>query len=212
MYVCVCVSVFHGTHIGRLEVVYTCILLFLTFILHNIIYNIKVGAIDKVIGSKYKLFWEPSHGYLTSVFSDKTRILNTCMSHDRYLQFTWIKHVPLDHHSTFIVLLALTIFYITCLKTCLKVWMAIVAYCQHILFVLAEEEYTHIQTVFKRDRRTLPAMFLSTPSDQLQSIWTRKCPTLDVVQQLVMLSTQALQVLTSLIGPSQKKCDIKVCL
>lgn len=59
------------------------------------------------------------------------------------------------------------------------------------------EDYSEINSKFTKSRANLPLMFISTPQDKFQSIWTRKQPTAMILQRLVILAKECLSVLES---------------
>ncbi|XP_071171681.1 nucleolar protein 6-like isoform X2 [Mytilus edulis] len=65
---------------------------------------------------------------------------------------------------------------------------------------LKGEDYSEITSNFAKSRSSHPVMFISTPQDRFQSVWTKKHPTPMILQRLVILATECLQIIESQIG------------
>lgn len=55
------------------------------------------------------------------------------------------------------------------------------------------EDLTEIPNRFSKERTTLPLMFISTPLDKYSSHWTKKSPTVPILQRLVLLAQKSLE-------------------
>ena len=81
-----------------------------------------------------------------------------------------------------------------------------------IINLISAEDYSEINSKFTKSRANLPLMFISTPQDKFQSIWTRKQPTAMILQRLVILAKECLSVLESQMADTGlSSSDFKVC-
>ena len=81
-----------------------------------------------------------------------------------------------------------------------------------IINLISAEDYSEINSKFTKSRSNLPLMFISTPQDKFQSIWTRKQPTAMILQRLVILAKECLSVLESQMADTGlSSSDFKVC-
>lgn len=75
---------------------------------------------------------------------------------------------------------------------------------------LTAADHTDIKNDFVASRESLPTLFIATPTDKKVSVWTKKAPSVQMLQRAVMLAAESLRVLeTHLIDSSQKQ-DIRV--
>lgn len=82
-----------------------------------------------------------------------------------------------------------------------------------LIFVFtAANDYADITSKFTKARTSLPLMFIATPQDKHQSVWTRKQPTPMIMQRLVALATECLHVLESQMMEETSLSDFKVFL
>ncbi|KAK9974376.1 hypothetical protein ABG768_022477 [Culter alburnus] len=71
---------------------------------------------------------------------------------------------------------------------------------------LTAADHTDIKNDFGASRESLPTMFIATPNDTKVSVWTKKAPSVQMLQRAVMLAAESLHVLeTHLIDSSQKQ-------
>ncbi|XP_069697257.1 nucleolar protein 6 isoform X2 [Periplaneta americana] len=61
------------------------------------------------------------------------------------------------------------------------------------------DEILEIETWFRSSRSTLPALFLSTPYDKKNSVWTKEAPTLQILMRVAALAEEALRVIEGLL-------------
>jgi Nrap protein. len=76
-------------------------------------------------------------------------------------------------------------------------------------FFFAGEDILEIETWFHSHRSVLPSLFLSTPYDRKNSIWTKEGPSLQILIRVAMLAGEALRVIEGLLF-SAIKSDWKV--
>ncbi|XP_062874179.1 nucleolar protein 6 isoform X2 [Trichomycterus rosablanca] len=75
---------------------------------------------------------------------------------------------------------------------------------------LTAADNTEIRNHFLESRDTLPVIFIATPNDKKVSIWTKDCPSVQMLQRIVTVAAESLRVLEAqLLNPSQKQ-DIRV--
>uniref|UniRef100_A0A671YCG0 Nucleolar protein 6 n=1 Tax=Sparus aurata TaxID=8175 RepID=A0A671YCG0_SPAAU len=60
---------------------------------------------------------------------------------------------------------------------------------------LTAADYTEIKNDFMASRESLPVMFIATPKEKKLSIWTKKAPSVQILQRVVMLAAESLKVL-----------------
>jgi U3 small nucleolar RNA-associated protein 22 len=77
------------------------------------------------------------------------------------------------------------------------------------LILSAGEDILEIEARFHSRRSTLPPLFLSTPYDKNNSIWTKEAPSLQILIRVAMLAQEALRVIEILLF-SAIKSDWKV--
>lgn len=63
-----------------------------------------------------------------------------------------------------------------------------------MLYVFVEEEIIEVETLFGKSRDTLPPLFISTPYDQQGSSWTRKAPTILILNRICLLAQESLKL------------------
>ncbi|XP_063309894.1 nucleolar protein 6 [Pelobates fuscus] len=69
---------------------------------------------------------------------------------------------------------------------------------------------TEIQNDFVASRTRLPVMFIATPKDRKDSLWTRKQPSAQILQRLILLSAESLRILENQLMDPLGNHDIKV--
>jgi len=61
------------------------------------------------------------------------------------------------------------------------------------------EDILEIETWFHNHRAMLPSLFLSTPYDRMNSIWSKEAPSLQILIRVAMLAGEALRVTEGLL-------------
>ncbi|XP_078047957.1 nucleolar protein 6 Mat89Ba [Augochlora pura] len=59
---------------------------------------------------------------------------------------------------------------------------------------MTKEEIVAVETLFSSSRKSLPPLFISTPYDQKRSLWTKKAPTILVLNRITALARQSLKL------------------
>ncbi|KAM4706920.1 nucleolar protein 6 isoform 2-T2 [Discoglossus pictus] len=75
---------------------------------------------------------------------------------------------------------------------------------------LKDADYTEIQNDFVSARTRLPVMFIATPKDKKDSVWTQKHPSAQILQRLIVLSLESLNVLEKQLNDPLGNQDIKL--
>ncbi|KAM4808387.1 nucleolar protein 6 [Rhinophrynus dorsalis] len=75
---------------------------------------------------------------------------------------------------------------------------------------LKNAEYTEIRNDFVSARDQLPVMFIATPKDKKDSVWTKKQPSAQILQRLIVLSLESLRVLESQLMDPLGNHDVKM--
>ncbi|XP_075439397.1 nucleolar protein 6 isoform X2 [Ascaphus truei] len=75
---------------------------------------------------------------------------------------------------------------------------------------LKDVEYTEIRNDFVSTRAQLPVMFIATSKDKKDSVWTKKRPSAQILQRLIVLSLESLHVLEKQLMDPSGKHDIKM--
>ncbi|XP_068121202.1 nucleolar protein 6 [Hyperolius riggenbachi] len=75
---------------------------------------------------------------------------------------------------------------------------------------LTDEEIKGIQDEFSAGRSQLPVMFIATPKDRKLSVWTKKQPTAQILQRLIVLAAESLPTLEKQLMEPSDNTDIKV--
>ncbi|XP_071794950.1 nucleolar protein 6-like [Asterias amurensis] len=70
-------------------------------------------------------------------------------------------------------------------------------------------DYEEIRQHFIEHRSELPDVFLSTPTDRLNSVWTQKQPTAQILQRLLVLAKESLKLLMSQMMVTDATADFK---
>ncbi|KAM9858055.1 nucleolar protein 6 [Aulostomus maculatus] len=60
---------------------------------------------------------------------------------------------------------------------------------------LTAADHTEIRNDFMASRESLPVMFIATPKDKKLSMWTKRAPTVQMLQRVVMMAAESLKVL-----------------
>ena len=61
--------------------------------------------------------------------------------------------------------------------------------------VLAGEQIVEVENLFGTSRESLPPLFISTPYDQQSSMWTKKAPTLVILNRVCLIAKEALKLI-----------------
>ncbi|XP_043670065.1 nucleolar protein 6 [Vespula pensylvanica] len=59
---------------------------------------------------------------------------------------------------------------------------------------MSKEEIIEVETLFGKSRDTLPHLFISTPYDQQGSLWTKKAPTVLILNRICLLAQESLKL------------------
>uniref|UniRef100_A0A8D3A8K2 Nucleolar protein 6 n=1 Tax=Scophthalmus maximus TaxID=52904 RepID=A0A8D3A8K2_SCOMX len=60
---------------------------------------------------------------------------------------------------------------------------------------LTATDYTEIKNDFMASRESLPVMFIATPKDKKLSMWTKRAPSVQMLQRAVMVAAESLKIL-----------------
>ncbi|XP_038078124.1 nucleolar protein 6-like [Patiria miniata] len=74
---------------------------------------------------------------------------------------------------------------------------------------LQDSDYDEIRQHFSEHRSQLPPMFLATPTDKLNSVWSQKQPAAQILRRLLELAKESLRVLTSQMMGLDTNTDFK---
>ncbi|XP_022104719.1 nucleolar protein 6-like [Acanthaster planci] len=74
---------------------------------------------------------------------------------------------------------------------------------------MQDSDYDEIRQHFTEQRSQLPPMFLATPTDKLNSVWTQKQPTAQILRRLLVLAKESLRVLMSQMMVVDTNVDFK---
>ncbi|XP_010776963.1 nucleolar protein 6 [Notothenia coriiceps] len=77
---------------------------------------------------------------------------------------------------------------------------------------LAVSDYTEIKNDFMASRESLPVMFIATPKETKQSMWTKKGPTVQMLQRVVMVAAESLKLLEHQLMDSNQTQDVRVVM
>ncbi|XP_018425159.1 PREDICTED: nucleolar protein 6 [Nanorana parkeri] len=75
---------------------------------------------------------------------------------------------------------------------------------------LTDDEIKEIQGGFSSARAQLPVMFIATPKDKKASVWTKKQPSAQMLQRLIVLAVESLRTLEEHLTKPSEKTDVKV--
>ncbi|XP_051923336.1 nucleolar protein 6 [Hippocampus zosterae] len=73
-------------------------------------------------------------------------------------------------------------------------------------------DYTEIKNDFMASRDFLPVMFIATPKDKSVSMWTKRAPTVQMLQRVVMVAAESLKVLEHQLIDGSQIQDVRVVL
>ncbi|XP_037114528.1 nucleolar protein 6 [Syngnathus acus] len=77
---------------------------------------------------------------------------------------------------------------------------------------LTAADYTEIKNDFMASRESLPVMFIATPKDKNVSMWTKRAPTVQILQRVVMLAAESLKVLEHQLMDGSQIQDVRVVM
>ncbi|TNM89755.1 hypothetical protein fugu_003989 [Takifugu bimaculatus] len=77
---------------------------------------------------------------------------------------------------------------------------------------LTAADYTEIKNDFMASRESLPVMFIATPKDKKASMWTKRAPSIQMLQRVVTLAAESLKVLECQLMDGGQIQDVKVVL
>lgn len=69
---------------------------------------------------------------------------------------------------------------------------------------MTREDILEIETWFHNHRASLPSLFVSTPYDRKNSIWTKEAPSLQILIRVAMLAGEAVRVIEGLLFSAMK--------
>ncbi|XP_072269627.1 nucleolar protein 6 [Pyxicephalus adspersus] len=75
---------------------------------------------------------------------------------------------------------------------------------------LTDDEIKEIQDDFSSSRAQLPVMFIATPKDKKASMWTKKQPSAQFLQRLIILASESLHTLEEQLTKPCENTDVKV--
>ncbi|XP_034548589.1 nucleolar protein 6 [Notolabrus celidotus] len=73
-------------------------------------------------------------------------------------------------------------------------------------------DYTEIKNDFMASRESLPVMFIATPKDKKLSLWTKRAPTVQMLQRVVMMAAESLRVLEQQLMDGSQIQDVRVVM
>ncbi|XP_061528233.1 nucleolar protein 6 [Phycodurus eques] len=77
---------------------------------------------------------------------------------------------------------------------------------------LTVADYTEIKNDFMASREYLPVMFIATPRDKKLSMWTKRAPTVQILQRVVMVAAESLKVLEHQLMDGSQIQDVRVAM
>lgn len=77
---------------------------------------------------------------------------------------------------------------------------------------LTAADYTEIKNDFMASRESLPVMFIATPKDKKLSMWTKRAPSIQMLQRVVTLAAESLKVLERQLTDGGQTQDVKVVM
>uniref|UniRef100_A0A3Q3VZY5 Nucleolar protein 6 n=1 Tax=Mola mola TaxID=94237 RepID=A0A3Q3VZY5_MOLML len=73
-------------------------------------------------------------------------------------------------------------------------------------------DYTEIKNDFLASRESLPVMFIATPKDKKLSMWTKRAPSIQMLQRAMTLAAESLKVLEHQLMDGGQTQDVRVIL
>ncbi|KAM6944800.1 nucleolar protein 6 [Lycodopsis pacificus] len=77
---------------------------------------------------------------------------------------------------------------------------------------LAATDYTEIKNDFMASRESLPVLFVATPKDKNQSLWTKRAPSVQMLQRVVMVAAESLKLLEQQLMDREQIQDVRVVM
>ncbi|XP_029019148.2 nucleolar protein 6 [Betta splendens] len=77
---------------------------------------------------------------------------------------------------------------------------------------LTAADYTEIKNDFMASRESLPGMFIATPKDKKMSLWTKRAPSIQMLQRVVIVAAESLKVLEQQLMDGSQMQDVRVAL
>ncbi|KAL6114361.1 nol6 [Pungitius sinensis] len=77
---------------------------------------------------------------------------------------------------------------------------------------LTAPDYTEIKNDFMASRESLPVLFLATPKDKKQSLWTKRAPSVQMLQRVVVVAAESLKLLEHQLMDRQQIQDVRVVM
>uniref|UniRef100_A0A3Q2T078 Nucleolar protein 6 n=1 Tax=Fundulus heteroclitus TaxID=8078 RepID=A0A3Q2T078_FUNHE len=77
---------------------------------------------------------------------------------------------------------------------------------------LTAAEYTEIKNDFMASRESLPVMFIATPKDKKLSLWTRRAPSVQMLQRVMLVAAESLKVLELQLMDGSQTQDVRVIM
>ncbi|XP_056141122.1 nucleolar protein 6 [Lampris incognitus] len=77
---------------------------------------------------------------------------------------------------------------------------------------LTAADYTEIKNDFLASRESLPVMFIATPKDKKLSLWTKRAPSIQMLQRVVMVAAESLKVLELQLMDDGQIQDVRVAI
>lgn len=77
---------------------------------------------------------------------------------------------------------------------------------------LTAADYTEIKNDFMASRESLPVMFIATPKDKKLSLWTKRAPSVQMLQRVVMMAAESLKVLGQQLMDGSQIEDVRLVM
>nr|XP_057926598.1 nucleolar protein 6 [Doryrhamphus excisus] len=77
---------------------------------------------------------------------------------------------------------------------------------------LTAADYTEIKNDFMASRESLPVMFIATPKDTKMSLWTKRAPTVQMLQRVMVVAAESLKVLEHQLMDGGQIQDVRVVM
>ncbi|XP_076015910.1 nucleolar protein 6 isoform X2 [Genypterus blacodes] len=77
---------------------------------------------------------------------------------------------------------------------------------------LTAADYTEIKNDFMASRESLPVMFIATPKDKKLSMWTKRAPSVQMLQRVMMVAAESLKVLELQLTDGSQIQDVRVAM
>uniref|UniRef100_A0A8D3E2S2 Nucleolar protein 6 n=1 Tax=Scophthalmus maximus TaxID=52904 RepID=A0A8D3E2S2_SCOMX len=80
------------------------------------------------------------------------------------------------------------------------------------LIVNLNNQLTEIKNDFMASRESLPVMFIATPKDKKLSMWTKRAPSVQMLQRAVMVAAESLKILERQLMDGSQTQDVRVVM